>query len=159
MSRVRDALRRSETWQERPRVPQPMRLPPNPGPAKPHFEAASPFKESELAAETPETSGAGHSLVLSSQVRRWFNRARRWAGLRTGVPVQLCKGMTRVGLPCRGPAMANGYCRLHGGSRRAPLQQIPVTLSQGALALWGRAFRPTTGFEPTRPARQPADLS
>ena len=33
-----------------------------------------------------------------------------------------CGAKTRKGIPCRGPAMANGRCRMHGGkSTGAPL--------------------------------------
>jgi len=38
-------------------------------------------------------------------------------GLRTGKPAAVCMGVTRQGTACRGLAMANGYCRMHGGSR------------------------------------------
>lgn len=32
----------------------------------------------------------------------------------------LCGARTRPGHPCRGPAMANGRCRMHGGPSTGP---------------------------------------
>jgi len=50
---------------------------------------------------------------------RWVKRLLRIAGVRPNLPIQKCQGLTRMGQPCRGPAMANGFCRLHGGSRHS----------------------------------------
>jgi hypothetical protein len=33
---------------------------------------------------------------------------------------KLCGARTRAGHPCRGPAMANGRCRMHGGPSTGP---------------------------------------
>lgn len=32
----------------------------------------------------------------------------------------LCGARTRAGHPCKGPAMANGRCRMHGGPSTGP---------------------------------------
>lgn len=40
------------------------------------------------------------------------------SGISPGFPVPRCSGLTRAGSPCRAPAMANGLCRMHGGSRQ-----------------------------------------
>jgi len=31
-----------------------------------------------------------------------------------------CGATTRTGLPCQGPAMSNGRCRMHGGAATGP---------------------------------------
>ena len=54
---------------------------------------------------------------------RWVRRLLRLAGVRLGWPVPTCQGITRLGRPCRGPSMANGFCRLHGGSRSGIVAQ------------------------------------
>jgi Family of unknown function (DUF5763) len=55
--------------------------------------------------------------------QRWLRRMLRFAGVRLGGPVPTCQGVTRLGVPCRGPAMANGFCRQHGGSRNGVLAE------------------------------------
>ena len=66
--------------------------------------------------------------------QRWVRRLLRSLGLRKQGPVPTCLGITRLGQPCRGPAMANGFCRLHGGSRIG----IIAAKTQSAL---GRIFQ------------------
>lgn len=39
------------------------------------------------------------------------------ARVAVAVPVARCAGTTRAGNRCKGPAMANGFCRMHGGAR------------------------------------------
>jgi hypothetical protein len=53
-------------------------------------------------------------LSIPGRLRRLL---RRWIGVRSAAPTPKCNGVTRRGLPCQGPAMPNGYCRMHGGSR------------------------------------------
>jgi hypothetical protein len=53
-------------------------------------------------------------LSIPGRLRRLL---RRWMGVRSAAPTPKCNGVTRRGLPCQGPAMPNGYCRMHGGSR------------------------------------------
>jgi len=52
-----------------------------------------------------------------SPLGRLVRRFLRAIGLLRGRPVPRCNGLTRVGVSCRAPAMANGFCRMHGGSR------------------------------------------
>ena len=56
---------------------------------------------------------------------------------------KLCGAMTRRGLPCRAPAMANGRCRMHGGTRgrygmsakrRRELKENPPSVQHGIYA-------------------------
>lgn len=49
-----------------------------------------------------------------------------------------CGARTRVGRPCRGPAMANGRCRMHGGASTGP------RTAEGLARL--RAARTRTGL-------------
>jgi len=116
MSRVHTALRQLEGRREK----APAALEPNPVP----FPIRSGF------GQQPEASNAwDEPLELDQPQRvirpflvRVLHSIMRRMGLRTGAPVPLCNGVTRRGLPCRGPAMANGYCRMHGGSRRPWVQ-------------------------------------
>jgi len=51
------------------------------------------------------------------------SHARYWLrGLRLAHGTRRCgaRCRTRSGLPCRGPAMKNGRCRMHGGGAGAP---------------------------------------
>jgi hypothetical protein len=61
----------------------------------------------------------GNSRGLAARVlrSRWMRRILRLLRIRTGGPVPTCTGMTKLGQPCRAPAMANGLCHQHGGSR------------------------------------------
>lgn len=110
MSRVRDALKRANSM-----------------PSSAETEAFSevfgggvePREPSEVSA--PVAAGSlsqGSPPKYHPLLRyRWVKRLLRIAGLRSNLPIQKCQGLTRMGQPCRGPAMANGFCRLHGGSR------------------------------------------
>jgi hypothetical protein len=55
------------------------------------------------------------SLSFSARLLR---RVRRLLRIRNSVVVPRCNGFTRTGLACRAPSMLNGYCRMHGGSRK-----------------------------------------
>jgi hypothetical protein len=48
------------------------------------------------------------------------NRLRN--GVRGGDPrtAPRCGALTRAGTPCKGPAMPNGRCRMHGGASTGP---------------------------------------
>lgn len=72
---------------------------------------------------TPLGGDTLHSRINALLRHRWVRKVLRVAGLRPKVSVQRCHGTTRMGQPCRGPAMANGYCRLHGGSRHGTVIQ------------------------------------
>jgi len=56
-------------------------------------------------------------VIRLSFFGRLTRRVRRMLGMRIGGPVPICSGSTRRGVPCRAPAMANGFCRMHGGSK------------------------------------------
>lgn len=51
-----------------------------------------------------------------------MRRGRLRNGNRAGDPstAPRCCAQTRSGLPCRSPAMANGWCRMHGGASTGP---------------------------------------
>jgi hypothetical protein len=55
--------------------------------------------------------------VRRSFIARVFRRFLRRFGIQKNAPVPRCTRLTQAGQPCRAPAMANGYCRMHGGSR------------------------------------------
>jgi hypothetical protein len=55
-----------------------------------------------------------------SRILRWVRRWRRRI-IRTTTSVPRCTGTTRRGIPCRAPAMDNGFCRMHGGARTEPI--------------------------------------
>ncbi|MGA7383892.1 MAG: HGGxSTG domain-containing protein [Methylocella sp.] len=46
-----------------------------------------------------------------------------------------CGARTRSGTPCQSPAMANGWCRIHGGKSRAlrKVTRTHVQASTGAM--------------------------
>jgi hypothetical protein len=81
---------------------------------------------------SPEGSGdpenehpmPGQPAPLRSFKDRILRRIRRLMGMRTAGPVPRCSGVTRRGVPCRAPAMSNGYCRMHGGANTARLTNI-----------------------------------
>ena len=108
MSRVYEALRMAES-QQRPQQPPPLvrteRLTLVSAPVEPPPEATR-APAPEVAPKAPR----------SAFVRLW-RRFLRAIGFRTGRRVPTCNGLTRVGESCRAPAMANGLCRMHGGSR------------------------------------------
>ena len=52
---------------------------------------------------------------------------------------QRCGARTRSGRPCRGPAMRNGRCRLHGGASTGP--RTPAGLERARRAAWQHGGR------------------
>ncbi|HEY6390016.1 MAG TPA: hypothetical protein VIX89_01990 [Bryobacteraceae bacterium] len=110
MSSVRKALKISDVWQPKPasafegRV-LPLGPTPPPEPIKPTVEEITP-----IPAALPK---APLSLMA-----RLVRRIKRLLRIRSGAVVPRCNGLTRRGLACRAPAMLNGYCRMHGGSRK-----------------------------------------
>jgi hypothetical protein len=65
-----------------------------------------------------------HRIPSSREVFTGMVRfVRSLLGLRDAVAVKRCKGTTRAGAACRGMAMANGLCRMHGGSRYTGLDR------------------------------------
>jgi hypothetical protein len=120
MSNVRKALKIDDVWQPKPAVPSERRVLPI-GPSRQesslHVDAAvvtTTDDEWEDIMEPPESLPKA-SLSFTARLLR---RVKRLLGIRNGVVVPRCNGLTRNGLSCRAPAMLNGYCRMHGGSRR-----------------------------------------
>jgi hypothetical protein len=58
-----------------------------------------------------------------SSFGRFVRRIKRALGMRTGMPAPQCAGFTKAGVSCKAPAMANGLCRQHGGSREATVRE------------------------------------
>ncbi|MGO8732468.1 MAG: HGGxSTG domain-containing protein [Terriglobia bacterium] len=50
-----------------------------------------------------------------------------------------CGAKTRRGTPCKGPAMRNGRCRMHGGPSTGP--KTPEGLERSRKANWKHGFR------------------
>jgi hypothetical protein len=69
----------------------------------------------------PHHNGAGHTL---SRFSRFTRKVRRWFGMPVGRTPARCSGNTRNGMPCRAPAMDNGFCRMHGGVRQRSIVEM-----------------------------------
>jgi len=113
MSSVRKALKISDVWQPKPASAFEGRvLPLGPSPQTP--------QEPSTAEELEEITRVPASLPKAplSLISRLVRRLKRLLRIRSGVAVPRCNGLTRRGMACRAPAMLNGYCRMHGGSRR-----------------------------------------
>jgi hypothetical protein len=120
MSRVRNALKIAEVWQ--PQSPAPFQ-----GRALPLARAPQALGEyadigthDEVDVELEEGAAGPSTLPKAplSFAAQLLRRVKQLLGLRTGVVVPRCNGFTRNGIACRAPSMLNGYCRMHGGSRR-----------------------------------------
>lgn len=98
-------------------------------------------EEESLVAETEIPAIARTSKTNPLLRARWVRRLLRLAGLRPRGPLPTCGGVTRRGQPCRGLAMANGLCRLHGGSRSGVIEQESRTL---LARLFGRGPKAAT---------------
>jgi hypothetical protein len=110
MSRVRDALKRANAMPSSAET----------GALSEVFGVGAEMRgSSEVSAPVPEGSPIESSTPKYHVLLRyrWVKRLLQIAGVRPNLPVQKCQGLTRMGQACRGPAMANGFCRLHGGSR------------------------------------------
>jgi hypothetical protein len=119
MSSVRKALKISDVWQPKPAVPSEARvLPLGPRSQTPHLLVEAPVDTAtgeELEDITLPASLPKAPLSFTARLVRLVKRVLR---MRSGVVVPRCNGLTRNGLSCRAPAMLNGYCRMHGGSRK-----------------------------------------
>src|SRR5215204_7542738 len=49
-----------------------------------------------------------------------------------------CGARGRTGKPCQGPAMANGRCRMHGGTSTGP--RTPEGLKRSRKARWKHGY-------------------
>jgi len=113
MSSVRKALKISDVWQPKPASAFEGRvLPLGPNPQTPAEPADT--TELEEIVRVPDSLPKA-PLSLTARVVR---RVKRLLRIRSGAVVPRCNGFTRRGLACRAPAMLNGYCRMHGGSRK-----------------------------------------
>jgi Family of unknown function (DUF5763) len=113
MSRVRDALKKANSMQTPSAQTEAIsEVFGNGAAAEDLTEGAAP---PELSASSVHPRPKYHPLLR----HRWVRKLLHLAGLHPNLPVQKCRGLTRMGQPCRGPAMANGFCRLHGGSRHS----------------------------------------
>jgi hypothetical protein len=120
MSRVRNALKIADVWQPRPSEPFEGRALPlaraTLAPSQPIDPVTYEEPEIELEERSPVSAYLPKaSLSFSARLLR---RVKRWLRIRSGVVVPRCNGFTRTGLACRAPSMLNGYCRMHGGSRK-----------------------------------------
>ena len=81
------------------------------------------FSDEQPAIESAADTGD----LLKKPRRSRFPRLRRllrFFGIHpASAPVPRCSGINRRGVPCRAPAMANGLCHAHGGSRHGKLEQ------------------------------------
>src|SRR6266480_851676 len=59
----------------------------------------------------------GHRATVVKMETDIQSRAPAWErGLQFANQARRCGGRCRSGRPCRGPAMKNGRCRMHGGA-------------------------------------------
>jgi hypothetical protein len=120
MSRVRNALKIADVWQPKSSTPAEGRVLPlgraMPAPAEPTETPVVTTPEKELEESTPVPQSLPKAPL--SFAARLVRRVRRLLRMRSGVIVPRCNGFTRNGLACRAPSMLNGYCRMHGGSRK-----------------------------------------
>ena len=70
------------------------------------------------------------------------DRGRR--ALHAAWEVPRCGARTRSGTPCRGAAMANGRCRMHGGPSTGP--RTPEGLERSRRANWKHGRKSAEGM-------------
>ncbi len=120
MSSVRKALKIADVWQPKPAVPSEGRvLPLGPSQQTPSVPLDAPIDtttDEELEGITQLPASLPKAPL--SFTARLVRRVKRLLRMRSGRIVPRCNGFTRNGLSCRAPAMLNGYCRMHGGSRK-----------------------------------------
>jgi hypothetical protein len=126
MSRVRNALRLAENWEGKSIFtgqPEPVSRPTGTlAPAIPMDHMLRKHQELD-AAPAPRPSGISHWM------RRWSRRF-----LRTTTKVSPCTATTRRGQLCRGLAMHNGYCHMHGGARVRPWSERMLDAHRALIA-------------------------
>ena len=99
MNKYREVLRKTELW---------------PGVAA-AAQKLGPDPEHPVATLDPPGPPVPAAPARHEAARPWVVRSGVGAG--SSVPIRTCGGRTPHGAPCKGLAMANGFCRLHGGSR------------------------------------------
>ncbi len=120
MSSVRKALKISDVWQPKPAIlSQGRALPLGPRAQTPSVPVDAPL-ETTTDEELEDITQLPDSLPKAplSFTARLVRRVKRLLRIRSGVVVPRCNSLTRHGQSCRAPAMLNGYCRMHGGSRK-----------------------------------------
>ncbi len=120
MSSVRKALKISDVWQPKPAVLSEGRVLPlgsRPQTLSVPVDTTLPTTPDQELEEIPELPAALPKAPLSFTARL-VRRVKRLLRIRSGVVIPRCNGFTRHGLSCRAPAMLNGYCRMHRGSRK-----------------------------------------
>jgi hypothetical protein len=63
-----------------------------------------------------------------------------------------CGARTRSGRPCKGPAMANGRCRMHGGPSTGP--RTPGGKERSRMASWKHGRYSAEAIKQRREARE-----
>jgi hypothetical protein len=63
-----------------------------------------------------------------------------------------CGARTRAGTPCKGPAMPNGPCRMHGGLSTGP--RTPEGKARSAAANWKHGRKSKAAIRERREARE-----
>ena len=153
MSRVRNALRLAENWEgksvftgQAETVIRSART----------FEPGVPMERMLQAHQQSDAAPASQPSKISRWARRWSRRF-----LRTTTMVPRCSATTRRGTLCRGPAMANGYCRMHGGARDRPFthrilgaHETLTAKADSGLQSVSRAFAGIARFLTSSPARE-----
>jgi hypothetical protein len=125
MSRVRDALKLADNWQGKSVFT---------GGARAPSQVPQVFSGPSFAAQSDPLK------ARPSMLSRWLRRLKRRIGLgRIGVAPR-CAGTTRRGILCRAPAMVNGYCRMHGGSRRTEITVTVSSAQEHASVVMGTGF-------------------
>jgi hypothetical protein len=78
-------------------------------------------------------AGKAHAERLPG--RGWLEN-----GNRPGNPdnAPRCGARTRSGTPCKGPAMANGRCRMHGGPSTGPRTEVGKAAIRASRTKHGR---------------------
>src|SRR5271166_734374 len=84
--------------------------------------------------------------------------AKRRGWLKNGNPTgdpgiaPRCGAKTRKGTRCKGPAMRNGRCRMHGGASTGP--RTRAGLARSARANWKHGFRSQEAKEEGKSLRE-----
>ncbi len=84
-----------------------------PAPAVPNADAPAAIADEGREEGTPGTPPARSPIQAVGSLRNGNPRGNPNSAPR-------CGARTRLGCPCRGPAMANGRCRMHGGASTGP---------------------------------------
>lgn len=112
MSRVHDALKRANAMQSTAKTGGVSE-----GAVSEGIGNGAERENSQEISAPPDLPQPARSFFRGLLRYRLIKRLMRRFGLSPNLPVPRCQGITRLDQPCRGPAMANGFCRMHGGAR------------------------------------------